>query len=138
MKKTAVWLMVVLGLLGVAAGYYGIYVMIAHFASGLVWWGEVLLLVGGPVSQAGALLALKNPRQRLAAAVGYAGFGLWVILWVLCFTVLGFRFHSANIEHLTAADESEVAVSGERADENLPPAFPIVMPVVRSADWDKR
>ena len=96
MKKKLAWSLVALGLVGVAAGYWSIYVLIAYFAAGLVRWASVPLFAGGPISLVGALLSLREPKQRLAAGLGFSGFALWVVLWFLCFTVLGFEFLPAD------------------------------------------
>jgi uncharacterized membrane protein len=82
------------GCLGVVLSYYAIWVLLAYFAAGLVWYANLALLVSGPTSGIGALIAYRRPRQKLALTFGLLGLTLWVVLWVLCFTVLGFRWQS--------------------------------------------
>jgi hypothetical protein len=91
-KRIISWVIVVIGLLGVALSYYAIWVLIAYFAAGLIWFAEVALFFSGPISGIGGMLARWKPRQKIAMALGISGFALWLLLWALCFTVLGFRF----------------------------------------------
>ncbi|MDT4966004.1 MAG: hypothetical protein QOJ64_741 [Acidobacteriota bacterium] len=91
-KRITSWVIVVIGLLGVALSYYALWILIAYFAAGLVWFANLALLLSGPVSGIGGILAWLKPRQKIAMVLGILGFALWVLLWVLCFTVLGFRF----------------------------------------------
>lgn len=91
-KRIISWLIVVIGLLGVALSYYAIWVVVAYFASGLVWFAEVALFLSGPISAIGGMLAWWKPRQKIVMVLGILGFALWVFLWMLCFAVLGFRF----------------------------------------------
>ncbi|MDQ3819227.1 MAG: hypothetical protein M3362_16340 [Acidobacteriota bacterium] len=90
-KRIISWLVVVVGLLGVVFSYCAIWVLVAYFAAGLVWFAQVALLLSGPTSGVGAALALRRPRQKFAMVLGLLGLILWVLLWVLCFAVLGFR-----------------------------------------------
>jgi len=90
-KRIISWITVVTGLLGVALSYYAIWVLVAYFAASLVWYANVALLVSGPTAGVGAVIACRKPRQNLALAFGLFGFTFWVLLWVLCFSVLGFR-----------------------------------------------
>ena len=90
-KRIISWLVVVTGLLGVALSYWAIWVLVAYFAAGLVWFAQVALLASGPAAGVGAALAYRRPRQKVAMVLGLSGLGFWVLLWVLCFTVLGFR-----------------------------------------------
>ena len=91
-KRLASWVVVVIGLLTVALSYYSIWVLVAYFAASLIWFAEIALLVSGPMSGVGALLAYRQPRQKLAMTFGLLGLVGWIVLWVMCFTVLGFRF----------------------------------------------
>ncbi len=90
-KQFISWLVVTAGFLGVAVGYWAIWVLVAYFATGLVWYANLALLLSGPPSGIGAAIACRKPRQKLALAFGLVGLTLWVVLWVLCFAVLGFR-----------------------------------------------
>jgi hypothetical protein len=90
-KRYISWLVVGTGVLGVALSYYAIWVLLAYFAAGLVWYANLALLVSGPVSAIGAAIAFRSPRQKLALTLGILGFVLWIVLWVLMFAVLGFR-----------------------------------------------
>jgi len=90
-KRAISWLIIIPALLGVAVSYSAIWVLLAYFATGLVWYAVLALLVSGPYAGAGAILAYSKPRQNLALTLGISGFVLWVLLWVLCFTVLGFQ-----------------------------------------------
>ena len=91
-KRLVSWVVVVIGLLMVALSYYSIWVLVAYFAAGLIWFAEIALLVSGPTSGIGALFAYQQPRQKMAMTFGLLGLIGWILLWVFCFTVLGFRF----------------------------------------------
>jgi hypothetical protein len=93
-KRYLAWSLAVIALVGVCVSYYGIWVLVAYFAAGLVWWGEAALLCSGPIGAIGALFAWVKPRQRIAMILGLIAFAAWVLLWVLMFTVLGFGFLS--------------------------------------------
>jgi hypothetical protein len=90
-KHVITWLILIPALLGVAVSYAAIWVLLAYFATGVDWYAGLALLVSGPYAGAGAILAYSKPRQNLALTLGISGFVLWAMLWVLCFTVLGFR-----------------------------------------------
>jgi len=92
-KCCLAWTLAVTSIIGVCVSYYGIWVLMAYFATGLVWWGEAALLCSGPIGGIGALLAWIKPRQRIAMILGLIVLVAWVLLWVLMFTVLGFQFH---------------------------------------------
>lgn len=47
MKRWGAWTLAVVALFGVFVSYYGIYILLAYFASGLVGWASVALLVSG-------------------------------------------------------------------------------------------
>ena len=96
MKQVLSWFLVGLGLVGVAVGYWSIYILVAYFAAGIVWWASVLLFAGGPLALAGGVVSLRKPKQRVAAGLGFSGFALWVLLWFLCFAVVGFEFLPAG------------------------------------------
>ena len=51
-----------IALFGVVVSYYGIYVLLAYFAAGLVGWASVALLVSGPIGGVAAGLAWIRPR----------------------------------------------------------------------------
>lgn len=90
-KKWFSWVLVISGLLGVATSYWGVYVLLAYYAAGLVWWASWALFFSGPVAGVGAAVACFRPRQAAAISTGLAGAGAWLILWVFCLTVLGFE-----------------------------------------------
>lgn len=90
-KRIIVSGIVIVGSIGVALSYFGIYVLVTSFAAGLVWYASLAILISGPVSGVGALIARREPRQRVAFAIGLLGLGLWIVLWILMFTVLGFK-----------------------------------------------
>jgi hypothetical protein len=90
-KRAICWLLVVTGFLGVVLSYYGIWGLLDPFSAGLVWYGTLALFISGPTSAIGAAIAYRKPRQKLALALGLFGSISWFILWVLCFTKLGFR-----------------------------------------------
>jgi hypothetical protein len=92
LKRTFSWLAVIVGLAGVAVSYCGIWVLLAYFAAGLVWYANLFLFVSGPIAGVGAIVAWRTPRQFVAASVGGVAFVGWLILWTLMLTVLGFRF----------------------------------------------
>jgi hypothetical protein len=56
-KGCLAWGLAVVALVGVCVSYFGIWVLIAYFAAGLVWWGQAALLCSGPIGGIGALLA---------------------------------------------------------------------------------
>jgi len=85
------WGLVAIGTVGVAVSYWGVWVIVACWATGLVWWAVAALLMSGPIAGAGALLAWRL-KQKAAFVVGVAVASAWVLLQTLCFTVLGFRF----------------------------------------------
>ena len=91
-KRIVSWLIVVTGVMSVALSYWAIWVLVAYFVNGVVWFAEVALLVSGPMSGIGAAVAYRKPRQKIAMTLGILGLVCWVLLWVLCFAVLGFRF----------------------------------------------
>jgi hypothetical protein len=92
LKRWATWLFVVVGVVGVVIAYWSIYILVAYFATGLVWWGSLSVLVSGPIGAGAGGLAWFKPRQRIAMTIGLFAFVAWLLLWVLMFTVLGFRF----------------------------------------------
>lgn len=92
-KQVVSWSAVAIGLLGVAVSYAAIWVIMTSFAAGVVWYAGLALVASGPTSGIGAAIACRKPQQRIALVLGITGFTLWIALWVLCFTVLGFRFN---------------------------------------------
>lgn len=95
-KKWFSWIAVIIGLTGVAVSYWGVYVLLAYYAAGLVWWATWALFFSGPLAGVGAAVAFFPPRQRAASAAGLLGAAAWLILWVLCLTVFGFEFGGAS------------------------------------------
>ena len=91
MKRWGAWTLALIALFGVLVGYYGIYILLAYFAAGLVGWASFALLVSGPIGAVAAGLAWIRPRQRIAMTIGLFAFGAWLLLWILMFTVLGFK-----------------------------------------------
>jgi hypothetical protein len=91
-KQRIAWTLVTLGLAGVALSYWGIWVLVAYFAAGLVWYASLALLISGPVAAVGAGVARRQPRQHAAMWFGVSAFVAWVTLWVLMLTKLGFTF----------------------------------------------
>lgn len=91
-KGKFTWCLVSLGLLFVAHNYLAIWVLVTRFAAGLGWPSDLLLGISGPIAAVGAALGLRQPRQPVAIAFGTIAFFGWVLLWVLMFTLLGFRF----------------------------------------------
>jgi uncharacterized membrane protein len=87
-KRTSVWLLVVISLVGVVISYWGIYVLAAYFAAGLVWWASLSLLISGPIGATGAIIGWRSPRQRIAFALGLLSFGAWLLLWSLLLFVM--------------------------------------------------
>ena len=88
-KRCLAWILAIISILGVCISYYGIWVLSAYFAAGLVWWGEAALLSSGPVGGLGALLARIRPRQRIAMILGLIALAAWILLWGLVLSVLG-------------------------------------------------
>lgn len=86
------WCLIALGAVGVAVSYWGIWVLVANFAAGLLWWSGGALLFSGPVAAVGALIAQRKPRQKAALIAGVAVASAWFLLWLLCLTVLGFTW----------------------------------------------
>src|SRR5260370_34389543 len=93
-KRCTAWIMALLAVLGVLVSYFGIYVLLAYFAAGLVGWAELALLISGPIGAGAAGLAWIRPRQRFAMTIGLVAFGAWLLLWILMVTVFGFGFTS--------------------------------------------
>jgi hypothetical protein len=93
-KRCTAWILALVAALGVFISYWGIYVLVAYFAAGLVVWAELALLISGPIGAAAAGLGWIRPRQRFAMTIGLLAFGAWLLLWILMFTVLGFGFNS--------------------------------------------
>ena len=91
LKRIVTWILGVASVIGVYVSYQGIYILLAYFAAGLVWWVNLALSISGPIGAVAAALAWSKPRQRIAMAVGLFGFGAWLLLLVLMFTVFGFR-----------------------------------------------
>jgi hypothetical protein len=92
LKRCASWFFVVVGVVGVIISYWSIYILVAYFAAGLVLWAELALLISGPIGAGAASLAWFKPRQRIAMTIGLLVFAAWLLLWILMFTVLGFRY----------------------------------------------
>jgi hypothetical protein len=44
------------------------------------------------VGAVAAGVAWIKPRQRIAMTIGLVAFGAWLLLWILMFTVFGFKF----------------------------------------------
>jgi hypothetical protein len=93
MKSLSSWVLVIAGVLGVLVSYCAIWVLLAYFAAGIVWWANAALLGSGPIAAVGSLLARRSPRQRVAMWIGWLAFAGWALLWTLMFTVLGFKFN---------------------------------------------
>src|ERR1700678_137393 len=91
-KRIVSWLLVAIGTFVVALSCYSIWIIAAYFVAGLAWFASLAILVSGPISGLGAFFARRKPRQKAAFAVGVAGFFLWIVIWVLLFTIghLGF------------------------------------------------
>lgn len=90
-KRLATWVLVFVGACGVVVSYYGIYILLAYFAAGLVGWAEVALFISGPIGALAGGIAWIKPRQRIAMVIGLLTFAAWLLLWILMFTVLGFK-----------------------------------------------
>jgi hypothetical protein len=93
LKHVISWFAVIIGAAGVILSYYAVWVVAAYFASGVVWYANLAGLVSGPIAGFGAAVAWRPPRQNLVVALGTSALALWLLLWVLMFTVLGFGFH---------------------------------------------
>ena len=93
-KRVISWSVVVIGFLGVALSYIAVWVLVAYFAAGVGWYANLALLASGPTCGIGAAIAYRKPRQKFALSLGLVGLTFWVILWVLSFAVLGFKFRS--------------------------------------------
>jgi len=91
LKRYLAWSLNLIAIVGVFVSYYGIYLLMAYFAAGLVWWANLALFTSGPIGAAAAAVAWVKPRQRIAMAIGLFGLAFWVTLWVLMFTAFGFR-----------------------------------------------
>nr|HEV7954067.1 hypothetical protein [Candidatus Acidoferrales bacterium] len=91
-KRIVSWLVVAAGSLGVALSYFAIWIIAAYFVAGIAWFASFALFVSGPISAVGALLARRKPRQKAAFVIGLTGFMLWIVLWILLFTVGGLGF----------------------------------------------
>jgi hypothetical protein len=81
LKRTSVWCLVLVSVIGVVISYWGIYVLAAYFAAGLVWWGSLSLLISGPIGATGAFIGWKQPRQHIAFGLGLFSFAAWLLLW---------------------------------------------------------
>ena len=93
-KRIISWVVVVIGLLGVAMSYMAMWALAAEFAAGVGWPANLALLASGPTCGIGAAIAYRKPRQKFALSFGLVGLIFWIILWVLSFTVLGFKLRS--------------------------------------------
>lgn len=91
LKRSVTWFLALISVLGVYVSYQAIYILLAYFAAGLVWYASLALLISGPLGAVAAVLAWIRPRQRAAMAVGLCAFGAWLLLLVLMFTLFGFR-----------------------------------------------
>jgi len=91
LKRSGAWVLTLIALFGVVVGYYGVYILLAYFAAGLVGWASVALLVSGPIGAVAAGIAWIKPRQRIAMSIGLLAFAAWLLLWILMFTVFGFK-----------------------------------------------
>jgi len=96
LRRFIAWALASTGLVGVVLSYYAVWVLVEYFAAGLVWVANVALFFSGPVAVSGGLLACRRPRYFGAIAVGFFGLAAWVVLWVLMFTVLGFKWLPAK------------------------------------------
>jgi len=81
LKRTSVWFLVVVSVIGVVISYWGIYVLAAYFAAGLVWWASLFLFISGPIGATGAIIGWKQPRQHIALVFGLFSFAAWLLLW---------------------------------------------------------
>jgi len=92
LKHVISWSAVIIGSAGVMLSYYAVWGVIAYFAAGVVWYANLAGVVSGPIAGFGAAMAWRRPRQNLVVALGLSALVLWLLLWVLMFTVLGFGF----------------------------------------------
>jgi len=81
LKRGVVWFLALTSVLGVAVGYWGIYVLAAYFAAGLVWWASLALFISGPIGASAVIVGRKNPKQRTAIGVGLVALASWLLLW---------------------------------------------------------
>ena len=81
-ERAISWVVVAAGLLGVVRSYVSIWVIVTTFTTSVVWRVNPGLVVSGPTSGIGTVIACKKPRQKLALALGIAGL-----------TALAFRVH---------------------------------------------
>ena len=91
LKRCCAWVLALMAVFGVLVGYYGIYILLAYFAAGLVGWASLALFFSGPIGAGAAGVAWIKPRQRTAMTIGLVAFGAWLLLWILMFTVFGFH-----------------------------------------------
>jgi hypothetical protein len=90
-KRIATWFLALVSVVGVFISYEGIYILLAYFAAGLVWWGNLALSISGPLGGVAAGLAWIKPRQRIAMSIGLLALLAWLFLLFLMFAVFGFR-----------------------------------------------
>src|SRR6266496_1887409 len=48
LKRTIAWLLGLMSVVGVYVSYHGIYILLAYFGAGLVWWANLALSISGP------------------------------------------------------------------------------------------
>ena len=88
MRQTLAWILAIIGAVGAAVAYYGVWVLATTFAAGLVWYAALAVLGSGPIAAAGAALAFPRPRFRTPLVIGTTAFLAWAILATMVFTVL--------------------------------------------------
>ncbi len=117
--------------MGVALSYWAIWVLVAYFAAGLVWFAEVALFVSGPMSGIGAALAYRKPRQKIAMTLGILGLVCWVLLWVLLlFLSIPRKEYRA---HCMVQLQASTASCSRRPAISIPLVVSFTVPTSRSA-----
>jgi hypothetical protein len=90
-RRIATLFLALVAVVGVFISYEGICILLAHFAAGLVWWGNLALSISGPLAGVPAGLAWIKPRQRIGMSLGLLALLAWLFLLFLMFAVFGFR-----------------------------------------------
>jgi hypothetical protein len=82
MTKTALarWLTVVSVALFVVH-FYGFWVIFSTFAAGLVWWMNLLTLVGPPVTLIALVVTLRRRAQPILASLNAVLMVVYAIFW---------------------------------------------------------
>jgi predicted ferric reductase len=71
--------------------YYLLWMMAATFATGLVWWANLVLALGPLVAVASLIVSMRSPRQVVPAVLSGLVVLAYVVIWAPLIPHLTFR-----------------------------------------------